>query len=283
MLSKNSASSRAIPLKAAIEEIKNNTAYPLVWRANQSGMVAAGDLEPEKAKEAKRVWTRARNSALKYASNLADIGLHKQWANRLIENFSYQKVIITGTEWDNFFWLRICPTAQPEIDQLAKCMYEALSKSEPETLYEDEWQTPYVRHVRGSDGELGYVDEKYNTISLEDALKISASCCAQVSYRKLDDSLDKALSIFDKLNLGSVSEDAKSHSSPTEHQGTPINSYYDSLRDVVINGSFNPDSWQDGITHINRQGNFGSGNFYDFIQYRHLIPNESCKKFEPKQ
>lgn len=276
MLSKNSASSRAIPLKSAIEEIRNNTAYPHVWRANQAGMVAAGDLEPEKVLEAKHVWTMARDSALEYASKLAEIGLHKQWANRIIENFSYQKVIITGTEWDNFFWLRICPTAQPEIDQLAKLMYDALLKSTPELLYINEWHTPYVRHTR-VEGHLMYLDEAGDYISIEDALKISASCCAQVSYRKLDDSMEKANTVFNKLNLGSLSEDAKSHSSPTEHQGTPI-----SYNLFGKNQTGDSETWAQGITHVNRQGSFGSGNFYDFIQYRHLIPNESCKKFELK-
>lgn len=272
MLSKNSASSRAIPLKAAIEEIYKNTAYPVVWRKNQAGMVAGEDMSQEEADKAKGIWTDVRNYVTGKVQELSDLGLHKQWANRLQENFTYQKIIISGTEWDNFFWLRICPTAQPEINELAERMLEAYNASVPEILYEGEWHTPYVKHTRGPlSGHLYYEDADGNFISLEDALKVSASCCAQVSYRKLDDSMDKAIDIFNKLNLTDSNEDRKSHSSPTEHSGTPIR------KALLMNNRYLPFTWEEGVTHVTRDGRFGSGNFYGFKQYRHTFKNESCK------
>lgn len=274
MLSKNSASSRAIPIKAAIEEIQKNTAYPVEWRKNQSGMVAAESLDDATASKAKGIWTEVRDYVTNKVQELSDLGLHKQWVNRLQENFSYQKIIITGTEWDNFFWLRICPTAQPEINQLAKLMLDAYNKSTPQVLYEGEWHTPYVFSARNENFILKYYDTDGQEISLDTALKVSASCCAQVSYRKLDDSLDKANKVFDMLNLGSVSEDAKSHSSPVEHSGTPIRF------GIFKNNKYLPFTWQEGITHVNKNGEFGSGNLYGFVQYRQLIANESCKNYE---
>jgi thymidylate synthase ThyX len=263
MLSKNSASSRAIPIKANIENILANTAVPVSWGKNQSGMVADVDVDEETAKKALDVWMRARDSAIGYALELVDLGIHKQIANRLIENFTYQKVLVSGTEWDNFFWLRCHKDAQPEINCPASAMLHEYNKSEPAVLYHGEWHLPYVNTYRDSSGILHYVDANNNELALEDAQKISASCAGQISYRKSDDSLEKALKVFDMLNLFDESGDTRKHSSPTEHIGTPID--YDS------DSTF-------GITHISLDDGSGwSANFRDFIQYRHTIPNESCK------
>lgn len=272
MLSKNSASSRAIPIISAIEEIIKNTAYPLEWRKNQSGMVAAELLDDITINKAKAIWTETRDFVTNKVQELSDLGLHKQWANRLQENFSYQKIIITGTEWDNWFWLRICPTAQPEINKLSSLMLQEYNKSVPKILKNGEWHTPYVSSARDVNDVLRYYTNGIE-VDLETALKVSASCCAQVSYRKLDDSLEKAEKVFDMLNLGSTDEDAKSHSSPVEHSGTPIKS------GLFKNNKHFSGTWEDGITHVNKNGEFGSGNFYGFIQYRQTIPNESCKKY----
>ncbi len=60
---------------------------------------------------------------------------------------------------------------------------------------------------------------KETDISLSEAIKISASLCAQVSYRKADESLDKAIKIHDRL-VKSIPV----HASPFEHQATPTKS-----------------------------------------------------------
>jgi thymidylate synthase ThyX len=274
MLSKNSASSRAIPLSAQINEVINNTAYPVEWRKNQAGMVASTEFTEEEKIKAFDIWTSARDSIVSHVKQLDELKLHKQWANRLQEPFAYQKMLISGTEWDNWFWLRICSTAQPEIDVLARAMLKARLESTPETLWYGEYHTPYVTHRRNEYGLLEYVDVTGKEISLEDALKISASCGAQISYRKLDDTMEKADKVFNMLNLGSQAEDAKSHSSPTEHSGTPIHST------LFKNNRYLPFTWETGVTHTTRDGRMGSGNFYGFIQYRHLFKNESCEKFD---
>lgn len=265
-LSRNSASSRAIPIKANIENILNNTATPVHWGLNQPGMVADNEVNKETADIALSLWLQARDNAIFIAQKMTDLGIHKQIVNRLIENFTYQKVIVTATEWDNFFWLRNHKDAQPEIRVLAEKMLQEYNGSTPEILTIGEWHTPYVEHYRSPlNGELMYIDNNDNFLSLEEALKVSASCCAQVSYRKTDDSLDKALKVFDMLNLTSEGADVRMHSSPIEHQGTPIDQTYERFY-----------KYYNGITHEDFNGSFWSGNFKGWVQYRHTYENESC-------
>ena len=251
-LSRNSASSRAIPIKANIENILANTALPVHWGLNQSGMVADLEANDEIAQKARDVWIRARDSAIGFANELSELGIHKQIANRLIENFTYQKVIVTATEWSNFFWLRNHKDAQPEIKAVAEDMYQEYLASTPRELKLGEWHVPYF-------GDGIWTSE--SETSLADALKISASCCAQVSYRKQDDSLEKATKVFDMLNLDNEDADVRMHSSPIEHQATPINI------------EENP-YYITGLSHIDVNGVSWSGNLKDFVQYRKLFANE---------
>jgi thymidylate synthase ThyX len=266
LLSRNSASSRAIPIKANIENILADTAMPVVWGVNQAGMVADVEASEEVAARAKSVWYEARDAAIKAAQALSDLGIHKQIANRLIENFTYQKVIVSATEWDNFFWLRCHKDAQPEIKLLGELMLKAYNESTPEVLYHGEWHTPYVAHSREIvSNRLVYLDGNALEISVEEAQKISASCCAQVSYRKSDESLDKAIRVFDMLNLEADSDAVRKHASPVEHQATPV-----ILDESTIN--------IEGATHEDHNGDVWSANFKNWIQFRHLFDEDSCKK-----
>lgn len=249
---RNSASSRAIPLKSNINNILNNTAIPVYWGKSKQGMVADEEISGENKIKAEEIWLKARDSAIDYALQLEGLGIHKQISNRLIENFSYQKVIITATEWTNFFNQRAHKDAQPEFRELAYRMLDLYNSADNiEVLYEGEWHTPYVNHTR-INSDLYYISNDGNFLNLESALKISSSSCAQVSYRKNDDSLDKALDIFSKLNL--FDENSPKHLSPLDHQASPITN-----------------NTKIGITHadINNEYNKWSGNLRGWVQYRH--------------
>lgn len=203
MLSKNSASSRAIPIDDQIISISTYDQVPL-WTGAKPGMV--GDvITQEQEQKATLLWYKARNNAIRVAKQLALLGVHKQDANRLLEPFQTMTTIITGTEWDNFFKLRIHPHAQPEIQELAKAIKQAMDNSTPTELLEGEWHMPYI-----SDNDLASLGE-------EMCKKISVSCCAQVSYRKLNTSVDKALAIYDKLVSGDII-----HGSAFEHICRPL-------------------------------------------------------------
>jgi thymidylate synthase ThyX len=266
LLSRNSASSRAIPIKANIDNIMADTAMPVHWGVNQPGMVADAEANEEVTAAAKTIWYEARNNAIKSAEALSALGIHKQVANRLIENFTYQKVIVTGTEWDNFFWLRCHKDAQPEIRILAELMLKAYNESEPEVLQLGEWHTPYVAHARHNvTNELHYMNSEGGEFTLDEARKVSASCCAQVSYRKNDDTVEKAIKVYDMLNLDSTDDNTRKHSSPIEHQATPI-----PLDEYILDIP--------GATHEDLEGTCWSGNFRNWIQYRHLFEEDSCTK-----
>lgn len=251
MLSKNSSSSRAIPVKALLDTIRNNPATPLYWASNKSGMVAGDKLNAQDGAKALAVWLDAADEMVDHSEKLQEIGVHKQWANRITEPFQVMKTVISGTEWENLFYLRNHPDAQPEFKALAEAMFNALKKSKPTSLSFGDWHVPYY-------GE-GVVRSFENEEVIKNALKISASCCAQVSYRKTDDTLEKAEFVFEKLNVGSDTDPC--HASPLEHQATPL----------LDNGFRHPDLWPEGVTAYHKELGYMSGNLAGFIQYRQLI------------
>lgn len=265
-LSKNASSSRAIPVAKMLEQVRNNPAMPVRFGKKNKGMQDAGEhselvimtnqqadswggMYPEDA------WRYTANIAADFAQAFDDAGYAKQICNRLIEPFQMMKVVMTATELNNFIWLRDHPAADPTIEVLAKSIKEAKESSIAIVLKPDEWHTPYY-----GDGYWS----KESPDSLEDALMISSSCCAQVSFRSLDDTIEKAVDVSAKLNLKGEQPDEPVHASPTEHQATPMQ--YDSFCDIE-NG------WEDGVTHMDRDGNMWSGNLMSWIQYRQLIPN----------
>lgn len=264
MLSRNSSSSRAIPIERMLETIAANPASPVHWGKNQAGMQAKEELQGVELQAAKNLWAEAKRDAISASRSLHQVGVHKQIANRVTEPFQMIKVVCTGTEWQNFFWLRNHNDAQPEILELAKRMREAMTSSTPQQLYPGEWHTPYVASRRNEQTILRYYDDLDNQIPVALALMISASCCAQVSYRRSDTSPEKAEVIFRRLI-----ESEPCHASPVEHQALAFD------RSYCI--SYAPLTWHNGLTHVDRDGNFWSGNFRDFVQYRQLIPNNSKK------
>jgi thymidylate synthase ThyX len=167
-------------------------------------------------------WKESARRAVESASELQALGLHKQIVNRVLEPFQMMKTIVTSTEWDNFFELRMHKDAQPEIQQLARKIHNAIQSCEPMELRMGEWHVPYVSRYRCPEyGSLDYHlnDEDQTDLTLDQARKVSASCCAQVSYRVLDDTLEKAEMIYDRLvNAKPI------HASPFEHQATILNS-----------------------------------------------------------
>jgi len=259
MLSKNSASSRAIPIKAMHEHISQSPAQPVAWGKNQPGMQAKEELTASDLSMAKYLWGKAKEDALHWARAMGDLGLHKQIANRITEPWMTMKTVISGTEWKNFFWLRAHSDAQPEINELAVKMSEALLKSIPTQLKPGEWHVPYVSIYRSlATDELVYSDNAGQKLSVDEAKIISASCCAQVSYRKNDDSFEKANKIFKQLI-----ESEPCHASPVEHQSTPMNQFMSNM------------PLQQGVTHIDRNGQLWSGNLRGWIQHRKLIDGEA--------
>ncbi len=257
MISKNAASSRAVPLKKAIENLLANPAWPVHFGKNQAGMQARQELVGDDLQAAKSIWSRAMFQANEYARSLADLEAHKQWAARIIEPFQMMKVVASGTDWANFLWLRDDEEAQPEFQELAHLIQRAFDEHEPAIVGRGEWHMPYV-YWEFIEGAQRFYDASGAELTTQDALKISASCCAQVSYRKLDTSKEKAIEIYEKLFSG-----RKPHMSPTEHQAMVPEEFVD----CPIH------SWPKGITHMTKDYSAYSGNLREWIQYRQLLPD----------
>lgn len=275
MLSKNSSSSRAIPVSKMIGQIEDNMALPLYWGKNKSGMQAVEEVS--KFDECKSVlsWERSFNYIKDRVNDMLSVDLHKQIPNRLLEPFQMMKVVITGTDWENFFNLRIHPDAQPEICMLAYKIYEGMQQSKPKPLKSGDYHLPYLETMVDTESfEIKYWIEKdshLEQLTLEQAIKISAASCASVSYRTEGVTLDKAEKIFDMLIKAEVV-----HSSPFEHIATPI--VFKETKE--ISNVFEYLDKVDGVTHVNKRGDLCSGNLRGWIQYRHLLLNNTNWSFD---
>lgn len=263
MLNKNAQSSRAVPVKSVLSVNEDSPVEPIVWGKNQGGMSASEVLEGEELDYVKKIWKELAGTVFEGSRKLSEAGLHKMWANRPTEPFSRIKVVMSGTEWDNFEWLRDDPeAAQPEIVDLARKIKQAKSESVPMLLLSGWAHVPYVDRVK-EQGIISYYVQGEGEVSLDIALKISASCCGQVSYRKLDDSFEKAMDIYNKLFNG-----AKPHLSPTEHQAIAMESTKATLMQRLF-----PNTWEQGISHMDKDGHFWSSNLKGFIQHRKIMEN----------
>lgn len=268
VFSRCSASSRAIPFAKMQEQL---TGIPVRFGKNVSGMQDAGEHTEliNGAYTPEEWWELAKMSASKFSERFYSAGYHKQIYNRLTEPFQMMKTVLSTTEIANFMHLRDDSAVDPTLEALAKAMRDAMEASKPVLVKAGEWHLPYIHK---SSVQLGcklkqryFVDEsEEQEISLEEAIKLSCTRCAAVSYRNEGYGMEKALEIYDRL----VGSDKK-HASALEHCATPMENY-DS---VNIPSYFN--TWQKGISHVDRQGNFWSGNFKGFIQYRKLIDGEN--------
>jgi hypothetical protein len=295
LFSRNAASSRAIPVNKLLDMIRENPARPTRFGANQPGMQDKGvdhdalvwievtksdgvvEMIPHTHDQA---WDCASYDAIEWAAAFSKAGYHKQVCNRLTEPYQWMKTVLTATETDNWFWLRDHSEADPTIHELAIKMWDSLDNSTPVVLKAGDWHMPY--YGEGFWKDSGYMgqnmeaifNKRDSTSTLKNALIISSSCCAQVSYRVLDDTLEKAQYVYDRLI-----DSEPVHASPFEHQATPMKPEYVGNMNPSVNLSVFPRSWEQGVTHVGRNGAFWSGNFNGWIQHRQLIPNNACWEY----
>lgn len=253
MLSRNSASSRAIPVKKMIEMVDKNPYVPEAFGRSKKGMQAGNDLAGDEAQRAENLWLAARNSAVYHAEALLKAGVHKQLTNRLLEPFMWHTVIVTATEWDNFFHLRDNEMAHPAIAKPARMMRELYESSEPWPLGYCDWHLPLLQPEERDDAEMAartaIHGAKIETAqSIKDWIKVSVGRCARVSYLTHDGKRDPQadIDLHDRLLEAG-------HMSPFEHVARPAHRIEDCADEC--------NNWY--------------GNFFGWVQYRKLIPNEA--------
>lgn len=246
MFSRNASSSRAIPVKKQIQMVIDNPAIPLAFTKNQKGMQGGEPLDEIAHQEAVEVWLYARNRAVYVAQELANLEVHKQYANRLLEPFSHITVVCSATQFNNFFALRCHRDAQPEIQALADKMYEVYSNNTPQKFEIGGWHLPFITHKDWEEVNIYYPNSGMDIL-----LKKSVARCARVSYlthEGRDPSLEDDLNLYERL-VGST----PIHASPTEHQARAEND------PQVL-----------------------SGNFHGWTQYRKMLQNENIEYFTKK-
>jgi Thymidylate synthase complementing protein len=289
-LSKNAGSTRAIPVEKMIQSVLDDPFVPLFWGKNERGMRAGEEcrepvfvqtpmqyvkhlaFEP-KMLTAKEAWLNAMDLAIRSARAFAKAGYHKQIVNRLLAPFSHITVVVTATEWDNFFALRLHEAAEPHMRMLAQAMKKAMDEAEVQTLCTNEWHLPFVSReevaqaladklagIKASDA--AQMDSDYWRKQVErDMIKLSVARCASTSYKTVDGfdmTLERAAELYDKLLTANPM-----HASPFEHQATP---------DRYIDVRALRPQWRAAKLH---------GNLVGFVQFRKTLAGECARGVSP--
>lgn len=253
-LSRNSASSRAVPIERMIARVLADPGKPVSWGKNQKGMSADEELDEAGRAAAEAWWDESMFLAVEQARKGVALGLHKQVVNRLTEPFQCMTTLVSATRWGNFFHQRDHRAADPTFQALARVILVAMEASEPRQLQRGEWHLPYVkqedrRETLEMAGEVTHDSGQQALVALEMIKKLSVARCARTSHFNQEGvrALQDDLALHDRL-IGAAGTGEPGHFSPFEH---------------VARAEWEP---------------VQSGNFVGFTQYRKLIPDECYRR-----
>lgn len=249
-LSRNSASSRAIPFAKMLEMVKKSPFIPIQWMKEHTGMQGNEFFTNEdEITQLEKTYLDGRDNAVKTAENLSALGLTKQIVNRGLEAYMWHTVIITATEWENYFALRAHEAAEIHIQKLAYVMLEEMNNSTPRLLQVGEWHIPFGDKMEESQLNKFMPDiqpasvQWYQEHMEKLKVKVATARCARVSYTVVGeegkpDNYENDIKLHDRLlSMG--------HLSPFEHCAQATEN----------------EGW--------------SGNFQGWTQYRKTLPNEN--------
>lgn len=262
VFSRNASSSRAIPVRTQISMVEENPVIPMAFTRNKPGMQGGEKLTGADHDQAVQVWLDGCLEAIKIAHKLSGLEVHKQYANRVLEPYAHITIILTGTDFDNFYALRWHEAALPEMQDLAEKMWRAQEASAPRELQPGMMHLPFVSEkeylevlTKVPTGMLSQFDEgleanRFDLLRVWGPLvKRSVARCARVSYMKHDGTQSTPAeddALYDRL-LGSN----PIHASPAEHQA---------------------------FCRPQRESRY-SGNLRGWLQYRKMLWNENVTEF----
>lgn len=284
-MSRNARSSRAVPVKTMLNEVRNMPFIPWHWGANQKGMQAGeecnelvsiptetGGIHDVSREEA---WLAARDAAVTSAEALMEAGYHKQIPNRLLEPFTWIDTLFTSTEWENFLWLRDHKDAEPHLQDFARLVDQAINDPllKVQELEVGQWHLPYI-----SDQDYEWAAERFNgeeENGWEHLRQVSAARCAWISYKPFGapdgdwGEYEREMKTYNML----VSSD-RVHASPLEHQAKP-----DKTKVITASSARKTEHSGEktviGSTEVLWRQPHLHGNLKGYIQYRKLVPGES--------
>lgn len=300
VFSRNSASSRAIPTRKQLQAIVDDYFMPEQFGTAVSGMNAGPPLEGVQLEVAQTLWRKAMRKQIWAALRLttSPAYIRREWSgfkgsldefvleiarriedpenpihqesllwtskgltNRLLEPFMWQTVIVTATEWENFFNLRTDANAQEEIRTAANLMLKAYTESTPVLLKEGEWHLPFIQP-----DELEWA--KANP---ELARMAVVARCARVSYLTHDTGtvdIEKDIKLAKRLA-------SAGHMSPFEHAATPIGEAEWGVRSEMANAVLHAtEVLPEHVVKLLVDSTEFSGNFRGWAQYRRDLPNQ---------
>jgi hypothetical protein len=225
------------------------------WSAAQPGMTVTSEIPDEDEHiRAKAHWLGTLGANVATARTLAAKGIAKSVVNRLLEPWMHIEVVLSATEFNNFFALRDDAAAEPHIRDLAHMMRELRDKSEPTfkrpCVGPDFCTSGGINNVstNSSEWHLPFIDLSgpiiVGGVLIHKTIKESVAHAAWVSYGSVDgkpgftqEDVDR---VYDKL-VGSQ----PIHASPTEHVAVACN------------------------------GPHRHGNFTGWCQWRQFLPGQS--------
>ncbi len=231
--------------KCMMKMILSDPVIPIKWGAEQKGMQTGSEVDPESARKAIGIWLDARDLMIKAADALAELGVHKSLCNRLTEPFMWITVLVTATEWKNFFRLRIHPDAEIHFQKIAGMILDEIEKSTPKLIDDGDWHCPFLDESEQLDRREACLR---NNFAVLDRLKrISVGRCARVSYLTHEGKRDPQEDVNLTTKLIERTDNVI-HASPLEH-----------VAQALDNGSVR------------------SGPFVGWKQFRKDFPNENVE------
>lgn len=199
-------SARAIPTARLV---RSADYVPWQFTSAQAGMVGGEPLTGWRAWLARMIWRAHGAVSRASALALARVGAHKQHANRLLSSHAWVTDLVTATEWDGFFKLRLASNADPAIRTIAMMM-DVLYRS-MDVLYRA--REPKKLAI----GELHAPFDPGPGFSTEQRVAIAAARCARLSYARHEDERP----IVEDIKLAERLATDR-HWSPFEHVAEPL-------------------------------------------------------------
>lgn len=263
------ASFRALKPEELVEYLRGGGAFRPEWASRVKGMGQGAALEASQIKLADYVWDKHIENCLRTAEALNDLDVAKQAVNFAQQDIAPLVEIITATEWDNYFALRLelkddgTPVARPEVYLTAKAIKEARDASTPVLMDHTGLHLPLIRpeelevlqSARDHDGgEMAYQLEHLAEVEHYWSL-VSVGRCAMISFGRVDvdEPADKS---FERARDRLL---AVGHAEPFEHVARP----------------FTPNQWQI-IRHLQRDISFP----FEIDQENRLFMEQMARQLE---
>lgn len=234
------ASNRALRSSSVMDTLN----YIPDWRTAQKGMQPAEFINDKNKRDyLDDIVYTLKNYTSEYVNEMVNKhNVAKELTNRYLAPFQLVTVLVTSSEYSNFFNLRDHQDAQYDTQIVARKMKKLLEENTPTYLERGEWHLPFI----------SYGEAKDNTII--EQIAASVARCARTSY-KLPNSENRSdiisdIRLFNKLITPPI------HASPLEHVATPLrmSDIYASIlpEDKTLNSAF-------------------YGNTYGWVQLRKLF------------